>query len=161
MTDKQEKNRELDLHFMQLALQQARKAQEKGEVPVGAVIVDEAGTVLAKAGNRSIVDHDPAGHAEMIALRAAGKNVGNYRLLKSTLYVTIEPCVMCAGAMVHARISRLVFGASDPKTGGVVSRYRIGGDGVLNHQLEVEGGVLADECAELLTSFFKKKRGYY
>jgi tRNA(adenine34) deaminase len=159
MTDEPELNKEVDLHFMWLALQEARKAQERGEVPVGAVIVDDAGTVLAAAGNRSIVDCDPAAHAEIVALRAAGKNLENYRLLNTTLYVTIEPCAMCAGAMVHARISRLVFGALDSKSGGVVSRYRIGGDGVLNHQLEVKGGVLADECAELLTAFFRKKRG--
>ena len=159
MADKSKQKKELDLHFMRLALQEAYKAQERGEVPVGAVIVDDAGTVLATAGNRSIVDCDPAGHAEMVALRAAGKNLENYRLLNTTLYVTIEPCAMCAGTMVHARISRLVFGALDSKAGGVVSCYRIGNDGVLNHQLEVEGGVLADECAELLTSFFKKKRG--
>ena len=144
---------------MQLALQEARKALERGEVPVGAVIIDETGTVLALAGNRSIVDHDPAGHAEMQVLRAAGKKLENYRLLNTTLYVTIEPCVMCAGAMIHARTARLVFGALDPKAGGVFSRYQIGRDGKLNHQLEADGGVLAEECAELLTSFFKKKRG--
>ena len=144
---------------MQLALQEARKAQARGEVPVGAVIVDETGAVLASAGNRSIVDRDPAGHAEMVTLRAAGKKLDNYRLLNTTLFVTIEPCVMCAGAILHARIGRLVFGASDPKAGAVVSRYQIGRDGKLNHQLVVEGGLLADECAELLTGFFKKKRG--
>ncbi len=150
---------EKDIHFMELALQEARKAQKRGEVPVGAVIVDAAGTVLAAAGNRSITDSDPAGHAEIAAIRAAGKRCGNYRLLNTTLYVTIEPCVMCAGAMVHARIDRLVFGAPDPKAGAVVSRYRIGGDGKLNHQMKVAGGLLADECAVLLTSFFKRKRG--
>ena len=144
---------------MRLALQEARKAGELGEVPVGAVIIDETGTVLAAAGNRSIVDRDPAGHAEIEALRAAGQKLENYRLLNTTLYVTIEPCVMCAGAIVHARIRRLVFGALDSKAGAVVSRYRIGRDGKLNHQLEIEGGVLAAECGELLTSFFKKKRG--
>lgn len=144
---------------MQLALQEARKAGELGEVPVGAVIIDETGTVLAIAGNRSIVDRDPAGHAEIVALRAAGQKLENYRLPNTTLYVTIEPCVMCAGAIVHARIGRLVFGALDPKAGAVVSRYRIGRDGKLNHQAEFEGGVLADECAELLTGFFRKKRG--
>jgi tRNA(adenine34) deaminase len=144
---------------MRLALQEAHKAQGRGEVPVGAVIVDETGTVLASAGNRSIVDRDPAGHAEMVTLRAAGKKLDNYRLLNTTLYVTIEPCVMCAGAILHARVGRLVFGASDPKAGAVVSQYQIGRDGKLNHQLVVEGGLLADECAELLTGFFKKKRG--
>ena len=159
MVEIKNKSNEKDLHFMHLALQEARKAKDQGEVPVGAVIVDEAGIVIAKAGNRSIVDHDPAGHAEMVVLRAAGRRLENYRLLDTTLYVTIEPCVMCAGAMVHARIGRLVFGALDPKAGAIVSQYRISGDGKLNHQLDVKGGVLADECAELLTSFFKKKRG--
>jgi len=146
-------------NFMRLALEEARKAGERGEVPVGAVIVDEHQNILAVAGNNSIGSSDPAGHAEMVAMRAAGQKIGNYRLLNTTMYVTIEPCVMCAGAMIHARIDRLVYGASDPKTGGVVSRYQVGGDGKLNHQLNVEGGVLAENCAELLTSFFKKKRG--
>ena len=158
MVEIKNKSDEKDLHFMHLALQEAQKAKDQGEVPVGAVIVDGAGIVLAQAGNRSIVDHDPAGHAEMVALRAAGRIFENYRLLDTTLYVTIEPCVMCAGAMVHARIGRLVFGALDPKAGAIVSQYRISGDGKLNHKLDVEGGVLANECAELLTSFFKRKR---
>ena len=150
---------EKDVHFMRMALEEARKAGDRGEVPVGAVIVDEHQDVLAVAGNNSIEENDPAGHAEMVALRIAGKKAGNYRLLNTAMYVTIEPCVMCAGAMIHARVGRVVYGASDPKTGGVVSCYQVGGDGKLNHQLNVEGGVLAGECAELLTSFFKKKRG--
>ena len=155
----QKESAETDLHFMRLALQEARKAGKLGEVPVGAVIVDEKGTVLASSGNRSIVDRNPSGHAEIEALQAAGQTLENYRLPNTTLYVTIEPCVLCAGAIVHARIGRLVFGALDSKAGAVVSRYRIGRDGKLNHQLEIEGGVLAAECGELLTSFFKKKRG--
>ncbi len=159
MANIKKESADLDLHFMRLALLEARKAQAREEVPVGAVIVDETGTVLALAGNRSIVDHDPAGHAEIVALRAAGKKLGNYRLLNTTLYITIEPCVMCAGAIIHARIGRLVFGALDHKAGAVVSQYQIGRDGVLNHQLKVEYGLLADECAELLTSFFMNKRG--
>jgi tRNA(adenine34) deaminase len=149
---------ESDEHFMLLALEEARKAEGRGEVPVGAVIIDEKQKILAAAGNISIGESDPAGHAEMVAMRQAGKKTGNYRLLNTTMYVTIEPCVMCAGAMVHARVERLVFGAPDPKTGGVVSCYKVGGDGKLNHQLIVKGGILAEECAELLTSFFKKKR---
>ena len=149
---------EMDELFMRMALDEARKAGERGEVPVGAVIVDEQQSVLAVGGNNSIGESDPAGHAEIVAMRTAGRNIGNYRLLNTTMYVTIEPCVMCAGAMIHARIDRLVYGASDPKTGGVVSSYKVGGDGKLNHQLNVEGGVLAEECAELLISFFKKKR---
>jgi tRNA(adenine34) deaminase len=150
---------ERDENFMRMALEEARKAGERGEVPVGAVIIDEQQNILAAAGNNSIGGNDPAGHAEMVALRAAGKKIGNYRLLNTALYVTIEPCVMCAGAMIHARVGRLVYGASDPKAGGVASCYQVGGDGKLNHQLNVEGGVLAEECAELLTSFFKRKRG--
>lgn len=145
-------------HFMRLALEEAKRAGERGEVPVGAVIVDDQQGILAAAGNSSIGDSDPAGHAELVAMRIAGKKIGNYRLLNTTLYVTIEPCVMCAGAMVHARISRLVYGAPDPKAGAVVSCYQLGSDGKLNHELTTEGGILADECAELLTSFFKKKR---
>ena len=150
---------EQDEFFMGLALEEARKAGDRKEVPVGAVIVDEQQKVLAAAGNNSIGESDPAGHAEIVAMRKAGKKTGNYRLLNMTIYVTIEPCVMCAGAMVHARVDRLVYGAPDPKTGGVVSCYRVGGDGKLNHQLNVTGDVLAEECAKLLTSFFKKKRG--
>jgi tRNA(adenine34) deaminase len=150
---------ETDIHFMQIALLEAHKAQDKGEVPVGAVIVGMDGAILARAGNRSVVDSDPTGHAEVVALRAAGRKLGNYRLLNTTLYATIEPCVMCAGAMIHARISRLVFGAFDPKAGAVSSQYMIGGDRKLNHELDVQGGLLKEQCAELLASFFKKKRG--
>ena len=147
-----------DNHFMRLALAEARKAGERGEVPVGAVLVDGQQNVLSVAGNNSIGKSDPAGHAEMIVLREAGSKIGNYRLLDTTLYVTIEPCMMCAGAIIHARVSRLVFGAKDPKTGGVVSCYQVGSDGKLNHQLQVEGGVWADECSTLLKDFFKRKR---
>ena len=147
-----------DEHFMRLALDEARKAGKRGEVPVGAVIVDEHQNVLSAAGNNCIEKNDPAGHAEMIVLREAGRKIDNYRLLNTTLYVTIEPCVMCTGAMIHARISRLVYGAADPKTGGVVSCYQVGSDGKLNHQLHVEGGVWADECSTLLKDFFKEKR---
>ena len=149
---------ERDELFMRMAIEEALKAGERGEVPVGAVIVNEHQNVLAAAGNNCICESDPSGHAEMVSMRLAGKKTGNYRLLNTTMYVTIEPCVMCAGALVHARVGRLVYGASDPKTGGVVSCYQIGGDSKLNHQLNVEGGVMAKECAELVTSFFKKKR---
>ncbi len=150
---------EIDELFMRMALEEARKAGEREEVPVGAVIIDENQNVLAVAGNNTIGESDPAGHAEMVAMRTAGKKIGNYRLLNTSIYVTIEPCVMCAGTMIHARIGRLIYGASDPKAGGVVSCYQVGGDSKLNHQFNIEGGVLAEECAELLTSFFKKKRG--
>jgi tRNA(adenine34) deaminase len=147
-----------DEHFMRLALDEARKAGKRGEVPVGAVIVDEHQNVLSVAGNNCIKKNNPAGHAEMIVLQKAGRKIDNYRLLNTTLYVTIEPCVMCAGAMIHARVSRLVYGAADPKAGGVVSCYQVGSDGKLNHQLHVEGGVWADECSILLKDFFKRKR---
>ena len=150
---------ERDELFMRMAIEEALKAGERGEVPVGAVIVNEHQNVLAAAGNNCICESDPSGHAEMVSMRLAGKKTGNYRLLNTTMYVTIEPCVMCAGALVHARVGRLVYGASDPKTGGVVSCYMIVGDSKLNHQLKIESGVMAEECAELLISFFKKKRG--
>jgi tRNA(adenine34) deaminase len=143
---------------MRLAIHEARKAGARGEVPVGAVLVDNAGTVLAADGNRTIEYCDPAGHAEILVLRAAGKRLNNYRLPGTTLYVTLEPCAMCAAAMVHARIARLVFGAEDPKAGGVVSRYSIGSDGLLNHIFVVEGGHVAEECAVLLKDFFKQRR---
>jgi len=143
---------------MRLALQEARKAGARGEVPVGAVLVDEYGTVLAADGNRTIEYCDPSGHAEMLVLRTAGKLLKNYRLPGTILYVTLEPCAMCAAAMVHARIARLVFGAEDPKAGGVVSRYAIGVDGLLNHGFDVEGGHNAEECSALLRDFFKERR---
>jgi tRNA(adenine34) deaminase len=147
-----------DQQYMQLAMNEAFKAGERGEVPVGAVLVDRAGDILAADGNRTIEYRDPSGHAEMVVLRAAGRRLDNYRLPGTTLYVTIEPCVMCAGAMVHARIERLVFGAEDPKAGGVVSRYAIGVDGLLNHRLSVDGGSCAEECGALLKNFFKQRR---
>jgi tRNA(adenine34) deaminase len=147
-----------DVHYMALALAQARLAAERGEVPVGAVLVDGEGLVLAADGNRPIEYHDPSAHAEMVVLRRAGARLANYRLAGTTMYVTIEPCVMCAGALVHARVARVVYGADDPKAGGMVSRYQVGRDGLLNHDLQVEGGVLGAECAALLKSFFQVKR---
>ncbi len=147
------------VHYMGLALEEAKLAAERDEVPVGAVLVDQDGTILASDGNRSIELSDPAGHAEMLVMRAAGRLLGNYRLAGATLYVTLEPCVMCAGAMVHARIGKVVYGAEDPKAGGLVSRYQVGRDGRLNHTLEVEGGVMADACGRLLTDFFRSRRG--
>jgi tRNA(adenine34) deaminase len=143
---------------MQMALDEARKAAGRDEIPVGAVLVDQEGKLLARNGNRSIELSDPAGHAELMVLREAGRNAGNYRLTGSTLYVTLEPCVMCAGAMVHARVGKLVFGATDPKAGGVMSKYQVGQDGLLNHIMEVEGGLLAAESASLLRDFFKRRR---
>ncbi|MFH2122596.1 MAG: tRNA adenosine(34) deaminase TadA [Pseudomonadota bacterium] len=148
----------VDLAFMQLALEQAKQAAARGEVPVGAVIT-HGETLLAAAANRPIAGNDPTAHAEILAIRAAAEKIGNYRLLDTTLYVTLEPCIMCMGAILHARIQRLVFGALDPKTGAAQSRYTIGGDGLLNHCLDIEGGLLGDESSRLLKDFFKERRG--
>ena len=144
--------------MMTRALELARRAAAAGEVPVGAVVVAADGLVLAEAGNTCVRDSDPSGHAEMVAVRLAGRRLGNYRLPGTTLYVTLEPCAMCAALLVHARIDRLVFGAFDPKAGAVVSRYRIGSDGLLNHSFTVTGGVLAEECGRLLREFFQNRR---
>ncbi|OPY10685.1 MAG: tRNA-specific adenosine deaminase [Syntrophaceae bacterium PtaB.Bin038] len=146
-----------DEQFMRLALDEAQEAMEAGEVPVGAVVV-RGGEVIASAHNAPVGLRDPSAHAEILALRKAAAVEGNYRLAGTTLYVTIEPCLMCAGALVHARISRLVFGAADPKGGAAVSLYRVLEDGRLNHRVEVAGGVLATECAEVLSRFFREKR---
>ncbi len=146
-----------DEDMMRLALAEAEAAALQGEVPVGAIVVHDD-QILARAGNKTVTVSDPVGHAEIRALRRAAGHVGNYRLPGATLYVTLEPCPMCAGALVHARISRLVFGATDPKGGGVVSRYAIGCDGRLNHCFTVTDGILADECASLLRNFFQKRR---
>ena len=148
----------VDEEYMRLALEEARAAQERGEVPVGAVILDAEGNVLARDGNRCVEDDDPTAHAEIVALRKACRLAANYRLTGATLYVTLEPCVMCAGAMVHARVDRVVYGATDPKTGAMLSRYQVGSDGKLNHRLQVEGGVLAQECGTLLSDFFRSRR---
>jgi tRNA(adenine34) deaminase len=146
-----------DEQFMAIALEEAEAAIRKGEVPVGAVIVlDE--DILARAHNSPIALNDPTAHAEILVLREAARRLGNYRLTGTTLYVTVEPCIMCVGAIVHARISRLVYGAMDPKNGGVTSLYRILEDRRLNHTVEVKTGVLAGLCAELLSRFFKEKR---
>ena len=146
-----------DENFMAIALEEAKAAIRKGEVPVGAVIVlDEY--ILARAHNSPIALSDPSAHAEILVLRRAAERLGNYRLTGTTLYVTVEPCIMCVGAIVHARISRLVYGASDPKNGGVVSLYRILEDPRLNHTVEVKTGVLVGVCAELLSRFFQEKR---
>lgn len=143
---------------MQLAYQQALLAQESGEVPVGAVIIDSRGEILATGYNRTIQDHDPTAHAEVVALRAASKQVGNYRLPGATLFVTLEPCAMCMGAMMHARLARVVFGASDPKTGVCGSVINLAQEPRLNHHTEVVGGVLAQECGDLLRTFFRQRR---
>ena len=143
---------------MQLALEGARAAQARGEVPVGAVLVDADGNVIASAGNAPIAGPDPTAHAEVVALRAAARALGNYRLPGTTLYVTLEPCCMCVGAMIHARVGRLVFGAADPKGGAAGSVFALAQSPAHNHRMEVAGGVLADECADLLQSFFRARR---
>lgn len=147
-----------DRQMMERAMAQARMAAASGEVPVGAVLVDAQGAVLAEAGNNCIAATDPAGHAEMHTLRRAAAKLNNYRLPGTTLYVTLEPCPMCAALLVHARIARLVFGATDPKGGAIISKYRIGSDGLLNHALTITGGVMAEECAQLLREFFRARR---
>lgn len=146
-----------DEDFMQLAIVAAGRAQAAGEVPVGAVIVKEGG-VIATGWNQPIGRHDPTHHAEIAALREAAAALGNYRLPGCTLYVTLEPCVMCAGAMMHARIGRVVFGASDPKTGACGSVVDLFAEQRLNHHTEVVGGVLAAECSSMLSAFFVGRR---
>ena len=143
--------------FMEEALAAALRALEAGEVPVGAAVVCD-GLVVGRGWNRNLTDSDPTAHAEIIALREAGKAVGNHRLGDCELFVTIEPCAMCAGALVHARLKRLVYGADDPKAGAVHSVIQVLNHPQLNHQMEVRGGVLAGRCAELLQSFFRARR---
>jgi tRNA(adenine34) deaminase len=146
-----------DHKWMKLALQEAKKATQIGEVPIGAVLVGPEG-LLAKAHNRRETWKTPIGHAEIIALHRASKKRQNWRLLDTTLYVTLEPCVMCAGALVLARVKRIVFAALDPKGGGSKSLYTITEDARLNHQIQVEGGLMEKDAAELLKSFFKMRR---
>ena len=142
---------------MEEALRCARRALEAGEVPVGAVAVRE-GRVVGRGWNRNLTDCDPTAHAEVVALREAGRNVGNHRLVDCELFATIEPCAMCAGATVHARVRRLVYGADDPKAGGIHSILQVVNHPGLNHQMDIRGGVLAGRSAELLQSFFKNRR---
>jgi len=143
--------------FMRLALEQARHAWDLGEVPVGAVVVKD-GVVIARGYNQPIGKHDPTAHAEIVALRAAAEALGNYRLPGCELYVTLEPCVMCSGAMMHARLAKVVYGATDPKTGACGSVVDLFGQERLNHHTEVSGGVMADECGAMLKSFFAARR---
>jgi tRNA(Arg) A34 adenosine deaminase TadA len=149
-----------DESWMRHALELAARAEhEDDEVPVGAVLVSAAGEVLGEGWNRNIAEHDPTAHAEVVAMRRAGLAVGNHRLTGTTLYVTLEPCAMCAMAMVHARIARLVFGAADPKTGAAGSVFDLLADPRHNHRVEVAGGVLAGEAGAMLTGYFRRKRG--
>ncbi|KQN54874.1 tRNA adenosine(34) deaminase TadA [Erwinia sp. Leaf53] len=146
-----------DEFWMRHALTLARRAWQEGEVPVGAVLVHE-GRVIGEGWNRPIGHHDPTAHAEIMALRQGGKVIENYRLLDTTLYVTLEPCVMCAGAMVHGRVGRLVFGARDAKTGAAGSLIDVLSHPGMNHQVQVDEGVLAEECAAMLSDFFRQRR---
>ncbi len=148
---------EVDEKWMREAFAQAELALASGEVPVGAVIVMN-GQLLAAGCNSPIAGHDPSAHAEMLAIRKAASLIGNYRLVGATLYVTLEPCLMCAGAIIQARIARLVFGTSDPKNGAVESLYHVFDDHRLNHAVAVRGGVLGEACGEILSGFFRRKR---
>jgi tRNA(Arg) A34 adenosine deaminase TadA len=155
--------RERKIELMALAIAEARRGAEEGEVPVGAVVVSQdaggaGAVVVAAAHNRPIALNDPTAHAEMLALRGAAAALGAYRLERAAMFVTLEPCVMCVGALVHARIGELYFGARDPKAGALGSVYDIGRDGLLNHRIEVYGGLMEPECAALLRDFFRSRR---
>ncbi|MFH0726946.1 MAG: tRNA adenosine(34) deaminase TadA [Pseudomonadota bacterium] len=147
-------------HFamMALAIEEAKKAGAKAEIPIGAVVIDAGGNILAKTHNQTITLQDPTAHAEILALREAARKINNYRLLNTTLYVTVEPCVMCMGAIVHARVARVVFGAPDPKWGAGGSLYDFCRDARLNHQPELIGGIREDECRDLIQGFFRLRR---
>lgn len=144
--------------LMRLALAEARKAEAAGEVPIGAIVVLD-GLVIGAGFNQPITSTDPTAHAEIVAMRAAAARVGNYRLTGATLYVTVEPCLMCVGAMVHARVQRVIYGATEPKAGALVSMTRAHEFPSLNHRLEVTGGVLEEECREMMQAFFRARRG--
>lgn len=148
---------ERDIAWMQQAIQLAKTAEAKGEVPVGAVLVNDD-KIIGTGFNRPITACDPTAHAEIVALRQGATTIGNYRILQSTLYVTLEPCVMCIGALVQARVKRLVFGAHDPKAGAINSVFQIIEADKLNHRIQCEGGLLADACGSLLKAFFRERR---
>lgn len=150
-------NHKANAEFMQLALDLAREAAKNAEVPVGAIVVKD-GVVIGRGSNAPIQNHDPSAHAEIIAMREAAAFLGNYRLVDCTLYVTLEPCAMCSGAVQHARIAKLVYGAADPKTGACGSVVNLMNEPKLNHHCEVVSGVLAEECGALLSDFFKQRR---
>ncbi len=149
---------DMDEKWMRHALRLADKAEQLGEIPVGAVLVDEQGNLLGEGWNLSISESDPTAHAEIVALRQGGQRLQNYRLLNTTLYVTLEPCTMCAGAILHSRIKRLVFGAADYKTGAVGSRFHFFDDYKMNHAIEITAGVLQEECSQKISAFFQKRR---
>ncbi len=149
---------EQDEFWMRKAIAAAEAARDLNEVPIGACLIDEKGEVLAIAGNRTITESDPTAHAEILVLREAAAKIGNYRLTETVLYTTIEPCAMCAGALVNARVKRLVFGAHDTRFGAVESVFQICNTGSLNHQIEVTSGVLAGDCRKLMQDFFRSRR---
>lgn len=150
---------ETDEFWMRQAIAAAENARDADEIPIGACLINRDGELLAAAGNRTITDSDPTAHAEIMVLRQAGAKIGNYRLTETTLYTTIEPCAMCAGALVNARIERLVFGAHDTRFGAVGSVFQICSSSSLNHQIEITAGVLAADCRRLMQDFFRIKRG--
>ncbi|WP_294614839.1 tRNA adenosine(34) deaminase TadA [uncultured Gilliamella sp.] len=147
-----------DEFWMQHALMLAKRAETIGEIPVGAVIIDENQQIIGEGFNQPILQHNPTAHAEIMAIEQAGKTLRNYRLVNTTLYITLEPCIMCAGAIIHSRIKRVVYGASDYKTGAAGSFIDILAYPGINHYAEINGGVLADECSNLISDFFKKRR---
>ncbi len=146
------------IEMMKVALNEAERARKKGEVPIGAVLVADSNQVLAAEHNRAITLNDPTAHAEILALRSAAAKVGNYRLLNTTLYVTVEPCPMCMGAIIHARVTQVIFGTRDPKWGAAGSLYNLANDQRFNHQPEIIEGVCKDECRTLMQNFFREKR---
>jgi len=148
---------DVDEQFMHHAIELAKRAELEGEVPVGAVVVKD-GVIISEGWNKPITNHDPTAHAEIQAIRAAADALNNYRLPETTLYVTLEPCLMCMGAIIHARIQRVVYGAVDPRAGAVESLYTIADDRKLNHHADIVGGVMAEECSQLLKEFFRKRR---
>ncbi|HMM78509.1 MAG TPA: tRNA adenosine(34) deaminase TadA [Pyrinomonadaceae bacterium] len=149
---------EMEELFLQRAIDLAREAERRGEVPIGAVIVSAEGEIVGEASNETIERHDPTAHAEILAIRAAGQKIGNYRLTGATVYSTIEPCAMCAGALVNARVARLVYGAPDERFGAVRSKFELCDSGILNHRIEVVGGALEEECRKLMQDFFRSRR---
>jgi tRNA(adenine34) deaminase len=148
---------ESDLNFMRSALDEARTAAERGEVPIGAVLVQE-GKIIARAYNRTLTDNDPTAHAEIVAIRAAAQTIGNHRLTGTSLYVTVEPCAMCAGALIQARVARLVYGCAEQKGGAVRTCFQILDHPAVNHRVEVISGMLAEECASVMQEFFAQRR---
>lgn len=149
---------EADESWMRMAINAAREAEALGEIPIGACLIDAEGELLATAFNRTITDSDPTGHAEILAIRGAAAKLENYRLTGTTVFTTIEPCVMCAGALVNARVARLVFGAHDERFGAVETLFRLCDSEALNHRIEIVSGVLADECRALMQDFFRDRR---